>query len=120
MARAVNNKPERIERAKRYAEFCLREHVEDSGQRAKESVSSLAERSAGNPTRTTCEQLRREGRAVEYNIFGKVGFYTKGENFAKMHEKRLIDGIYEPYFSDPPGARTQDPNIKSVVLYQLS
>ena len=23
-------------------------------------------------------------------------------------------------FSDPPGARTQDPNIKSVVLYQLS
>ena len=23
-------------------------------------------------------------------------------------------------FCDPPGARTQDPNIKSVVLYQLS
>ena len=23
-------------------------------------------------------------------------------------------------FSDPSGARTQDPNIKSVVLYQLS
>ncbi len=23
-------------------------------------------------------------------------------------------------FRDPPGARTQDPNIKSVVLYQLS
>ena len=23
-------------------------------------------------------------------------------------------------FSDPPGARTQDPNIKSVVLYLLS
>ena len=23
-------------------------------------------------------------------------------------------------FGDPPGARTQDPNIKSVVLYQLS
>ncbi len=24
------------------------------------------------------------------------------------------------FFCDPPGARTQDPNIKSVVLYQLS
>jgi hypothetical protein len=24
------------------------------------------------------------------------------------------------YFCDPTGARTQDPNIKSVVLYQLS
>ena len=24
------------------------------------------------------------------------------------------------FFSDPPGARTQDPNIKSVVLYLLS
>ena len=24
------------------------------------------------------------------------------------------------HFGDPPGARTQDPNIKSVVLYQLS
>ena len=24
------------------------------------------------------------------------------------------------YFCDPPGARTQDPNIKSVVLYLLS
>ena len=23
-------------------------------------------------------------------------------------------------FRDPPGARTRDPNIKSVVLYQLS
>ena len=24
------------------------------------------------------------------------------------------------FFGDPAGARTQDPNIKSVVLYQLS
>ena len=27
---------------------------------------------------------------------------------------------YECPFRDPLGARTQDPNIKSVVLYQLS
>ena len=26
----------------------------------------------------------------------------------------------EAFLSDPAGARTQDPNIKSVVLYQLS
>ena len=26
----------------------------------------------------------------------------------------------ETFFCDPAGARTQDPNIKSVVLYQLS
>ena len=28
--------------------------------------------------------------------------------------------IFSFVFSDPPGARTQDPNIKSVVLYLLS
>ena len=28
--------------------------------------------------------------------------------------------MYRPLRSDPAGARTQDPNIKSVVLYQLS
>ncbi len=38
----------------------------------------------------------------------------------KCTKKRLIERVYEPYFCDPPGARTQDPNIKSVVLYQLS
>ena len=30
------------------------------------------------------------------------------------------DFIAEILFCDPLGARTQDPNIKSVVLYQLS
>ena len=28
--------------------------------------------------------------------------------------------LYCFFFGDPLGARTQDPNIKSVVLYQLS
>ncbi len=28
--------------------------------------------------------------------------------------------LFSFVFSDPPGARTQDPNIKSVVLYLLS
>ena len=30
----------------------------------------------------------------------------------------IIRGLI--FFRDPPGARTQDPNIKSVVLYLLS
>ena len=34
--------------------------------------------------------------------------------------KRLIISILADYLGDPFGARTQDPNIKSVVLYQLS
>ena len=34
---------------------------------------------------------------------------------------RKRKGLFQvPSFSDPPGARTQDPNIKSVVLYLLS
>ena len=34
--------------------------------------------------------------------------------------KRLIISFLRIVLSDPLGARTQDPNIKSVVLYQLS
>ena len=40
-------------------------------------------------------------RAIYCNI------YTKKESLFRLS-------------CDPPGARTQDPNIKSVVLYQLS
>ena len=41
----------------------------------------------------------------------------------KISLKRLIFSDiphFEVLSCDPPGARTQDPNIKSVVLYQLS
>ena len=34
--------------------------------------------------------------------------------------KRLIFSFLRIVLGDPFGARTQDPNIKSVVLYQLS
>ena len=34
--------------------------------------------------------------------------------------KRLISSFLRIISGDPLGARTQDPNIKSVVLYQLS
>ena len=35
---------------------------------------------------------------------------------AKLQKKPLVQRL----LCDPPGARTQDPNIKSVVLYLLS
>ena len=42
----------------------------------------------------------------------------------KWANKKDVDNyllvIYVFSFGDPPGARTQDPNIKSVVLYLLS
>ena len=38
-------------------------------------------------------------------------------NYVYINEKRTTDVVLS---SDPFGARTQDPNIKSVVLYQLS
>ena len=38
----------------------------------------------------------------------------------KEKRKSLIISLLRFLFSDPLGARTQDPNIKSVVLYLLS
>jgi hypothetical protein len=34
--------------------------------------------------------------------------------------RTLLKGVTGCYLCDPAGTRTQDPNIKSVVLYQLS
>ncbi len=41
-------------------------------------------------------------------------------NFIKQETQALDYELLAFYLSDPPGARTQDPNIKSVVLYLLS
>ena len=44
--------------------------------------------------------------------------YTINEaSFQRLHLNSVLPQELE---SDPSGARTQDPNIKSVVLYQLS
>jgi hypothetical protein len=44
--------------------------------------------------------------------------YTINEaSFQRLHLNFVLPQEFE---SDPSGARTQDPNIKSVVLYQLS
>ena len=40
--------------------------------------------------------------------------------YKKEKRKSLIISLLRFLFSDPLGARTQDPNIKSVVLYLLS
>ena len=50
--------------------------------------------------------------------------------YASQHKKGMCLSFDTPpclflvtfwlFFCDPPGARTQDPNIKSVVLYLLS
>ena len=37
-----------------------------------------------------------------------------------MLYKKTTQIAWFSYFCDPAGTRTQDPNIKSVVLYQLS
>ena len=39
---------------------------------------------------------------------------------SNLYKKRELKFFNFSSFRDPPGARTQDPNIKSVVLYQLS
>ena len=38
----------------------------------------------------------------------------------KANAQLIISQAFEDYFCGPRGARTHDPNIKSVVLYQLS
>ncbi len=40
--------------------------------------------------------------------------------FLDIYKKVKVFIAEDLSFGDPPGARTQDPNIKSVVLYQLS
>ena len=45
---------------------------------------------------------------------------TRRRNPVSPSRKRKKEGYCLPFSGDPAGARTQDPNIKSVVLYQLS
>ena len=50
---------------------------------------------------------------VKDNVAGQVAMY-------KQQKEDFIDEVLFLLFCDPHGARTHDPNIKSVVLYQLS
>ena len=46
--------------------------------------------------------------------------YSKHDLSVQIMTETKKAFISEGLFCDPPGARTQDPNIKSVVLYLLS
>ena len=49
--------------------------------------------------------------------------YSVVQTWCKVVKRKTQDSDNQNLafcFSDPPGARTQDPNIKSVVLYPLS
>ncbi len=48
-----------------------------------------------------------------------MGIYM-GIKIIKKTANVLNNSALAEYLGDPLGARTQDPNIKSVVLYQLS
>ena len=41
-------------------------------------------------------------------------------NLSSRNLQKKKDFFRSPWLGDPLGARTQDPNIKSVVLYRLS
>ena len=43
-----------------------------------------------------------------------------GEKSSFADENEKAPNVVQGFFCDPAGARTQDPNIKSVVLYLLS
>ncbi len=60
---------------------------------------------------TICPRVYRTGRT-------QMPFGHK-EKTLLLNQLQCFEYSAE-YFCDPPGARTQDPNIKSVVLYQLS
>ena len=48
-------------------------------------------------------------------IYGKSHYHA-----GVWYKKKEVDQKVNFFSGDPPGARTQDPNIKSVVLYLLS
>ena len=53
-------------------------------------------------------------------LFLKIDFSQIHDLSVQIMTETKKAFISEGLFCDPPGARTQDPNIKSVVLYLLS
>ena len=50
--------------------------------------------------------------------FHKILWIKTKKDFTEV--KPLLMDLFDCMFCDPHGSRTHDPNIKSVVLYQLS
>ncbi len=61
------------------------------------------------------DQFKKLQRLLGNLIFGNK---TENNQIKKSHLKSYFETT--SFFCDPSGVRTQDPNIKSVVLYQLS
>ena len=61
----------------------------------------------------TIIRLKEEIRGIEMEIMGQR-ISEMAQTKRGLSRKKVLFG------GDPFGARTQDPNIKSVVLYQLS
>ena len=64
-----------------------------------------------------CSHVPLEKYDFSYPKSGSIKRLNKRAITAKYMKK---DTLTSALFRDPLGARTQDPNIKSVVLYQLS
>ena len=60
---------------------------------------------------------------IVYNILPEIAiFQSENTLYTIGINKKISDNllIIRDFFRDPAGARTRDPNIKSVVLYLLS
>lgn len=63
MAGAVDDQPQRIERPERHSQLRLREHVEDSRQRAKDKIGFVAGRGVSREANTNDLRAIKEGGA---------------------------------------------------------
>ena len=63
MAGAIDNKPQRIECPERHSQLRLREHVEDSRQRAKDKIGFVAGRGVSREANTNDLRAIEEGGA---------------------------------------------------------
>ena len=57
---------------------------------------------------------------VTFRVLGHRHYTKKTPTISRYCRSCTFTVHFCPAFCDPAGARTQDPNIKSVVLYQLS
>ena len=73
----------------------------------KKGYAKNREKRSGNPGE---KQIKAFQRRMRLRASGNLSKTKSSDNH--------ID--YQSFIRDPSGARTQDPNIKSVVLYQLS
>ena len=81
---------------------------------------------------TSCSQSRRDNRAtlhpeLTHYLFENLSVFICDPFGASRYQLAMLRFIginFSPFTTfklcDPAGARTQDPNIKSVMLYQLS